>query len=508
MRWIAVLSVVLLGLTAASASATYDYVTSWGGTGNAQNRFHAPGAIAYGASDVYTTDYELDRVQQWTTSGHFVRTWGSFGAHDGELNSPEDIAVGPGTQNVYVADTGNDRIAEFTPDGGFLRNWGTSGTGNRQFDEPHGVVAGNNYPDDRVYVADTGNDRIQEFTYSGGFIRTFGGSHLNSPFGIAISPASRRVYVGNVGTDRIAEFSSSGSFIRSWAVTGTLYPPSTLDVDYLGRVYVADKDRILVYGPKGGLITTWGETGYGANNLFETWGLALDHAYNGYIYVGDNRYGGTTFQQGVKKFQIVYPETTITAGPLNNVVIADSTPTFSFTSSVPNSTFQCRHDSKPWSPCSSPRTTVSLADGKHTWDARAVDPDELRDLSPASRVFTVDTTATVDIPSGPITLTPTGKANVAVTCPASEPSGGCGGTLTLRTHNQVNFNGQNQKVVLGTANFLIASGQTRTLGVQLSAAKQQLVADNDPLPTDAIASVQDGLGNTGTTTQTFDLSAP
>jgi DNA-binding beta-propeller fold protein YncE len=392
MRWIGALSVLVLGLSGAPAHATYDYVKSWGGTGNAQNRFHAPGAIAIGDSDVYTTDYELDRVQEWTTSGHFVRSWGSFGANDGELNSPEDIAVGPNTQNVYVADTGNDRIDEFTPSGTFLRHWGSSGTGNRQFDSPAGIAVGDSSTRDRVYVADTGNDRIQEFGYSGGFIRKFGDSHLNSPIGIAASYQSHNLYVGNAGNNRIAEFSASGNFIRSWPVTGTLYPPTTLDVDYLGRVYVADKHQIVVYGPKGHLLTAWGASGYGANNLFEPWGLALDQGYKGYVYVGDNQYGGTFAQQGIKKFQITYPGTTIIAGPHGGSVTSDPTPTFAFTSSVPNSTFDCRMDAGPWSACTSPHATAPLADGQHTFEVRAIDPDQFADDSPSRRTFTVDAT--------------------------------------------------------------------------------------------------------------------
>ena len=38
--------------------------------------------------------------------------WGSKGSGEGELNKPEDIAIGP-NNSVYVIDTQNSRIIEF-----------------------------------------------------------------------------------------------------------------------------------------------------------------------------------------------------------------------------------------------------------------------------------------------------------------------------------------------------------------------------------------------------------
>ncbi len=82
------------------------------------------------------------------------------------------------------------------------------------------------------------------------------------------------------------------------------------------------------------------------------------------------------------------PETTIDQdpGPLTN----DSTPTFEFSSSEANSTFECRVDTADFTPCSSP-TSPSLSDGQHTFEVRATDEAGNTDASPASRTFTVDT---------------------------------------------------------------------------------------------------------------------
>jgi hypothetical protein len=90
------------------------------------------------------------------------------------------------------------------------------------------------------------------------------------------------------------------------------------------------------------------------------------------------------------------PETTIESGPSG--VVADNTPTFEFSSNEAGSTFACRVDNGPPEPCASPHTTAALDDGEHTFFVTATDPHGGVDPTPASRTFTVDTTApTIDI---------------------------------------------------------------------------------------------------------------
>jgi len=87
---------------------------------------------------------------------------------------------------------------------------------------------------------------------------------------------------------------------------------------------------------------------------------------------------------------IVAPDTTIGAGPTG--LINDATPTFTF-SSEPGASFACRIDSGPFASCSSPYTTIALADGPRTLDVRATDAAGNADGTPATRSFTIDATA-------------------------------------------------------------------------------------------------------------------
>ncbi len=87
------------------------------------------------------------------------------------------------------------------------------------------------------------------------------------------------------------------------------------------------------------------------------------------------------------------PQTTIASGPTGvftaNNTTNDTTPTFTFTSSEPNSTFHCKLDASTFVPCDTPYTTASLADGPHTVSVRATDSVGNTDQTPATATFNV-----------------------------------------------------------------------------------------------------------------------
>jgi hypothetical protein len=64
------------------------------------------------------------------------------------------------------------------------------------------------------------------------------------------------------------------------------------------------------------------------------------------------------------------PQATITGGP---GVTKDTTPSFTFTSNEPGSTFFCKIDGGAYKPCSSPYTTPPLTNGNHALFVKAID---------------------------------------------------------------------------------------------------------------------------------------
>jgi Ca2+-binding RTX toxin-like protein len=95
------------------------------------------------------------------------------------------------------------------------------------------------------------------------------------------------------------------------------------------------------------------------------------------------------------------PDTMITSAPAGTVSSASAS--IEFTSDEPDADFECRLDGGAWlEGCTSPRPLNGLADGTHTFEVRAVLHGALRDQTPASATWTVDTLAPiVTITSGP-----------------------------------------------------------------------------------------------------------
>jgi hypothetical protein len=67
------------------------------------------------------------------------------------------------------------------------------------------------------------------------------------------------------------------------------------------------------------------------------------------------------------------PQAAITSGPSQGSTTNDSTPSFSFTSDEPGSTFVCRLDGGSFTSCSPPRTLAPLSEGTHTFSVKAID---------------------------------------------------------------------------------------------------------------------------------------
>ncbi len=118
------------------------------------------------------------------------------------------------------------------------------------------------------------------------------------------------------------------------------------------------------------------------------------------------------------------PQTTITGGPSGTV--ASGNASFTYSSSEPGSTFQCKLDTGGWSACpASGKAYSGLGDGSHTFSVRATDTAGNTDGSPAGRSWTVDTTVPdTTPPQTAITGGPSGtvtNGNPFFTYSSSEP---------------------------------------------------------------------------------------
>lgn len=200
--------------------------------------------------DVYVTDAS-DRVTVVTPAGKALRRWGKRGSGRGEFSfaDPSDpsgnlfapIAVGP-EGKVYVADRGNHRVEVFSSTGKFIRQFGSYGAGRGQFIVILGLTvdsAGN------VYVSDDQQQTVSKFSPAGRFDWSIGGPATTDPdlqggFALANVDAHGRVVAGVNGRS-IIYIDASGHKADAFPVSGYFrddWAPCDVTVDSHGDVAV------------------------------------------------------------------------------------------------------------------------------------------------------------------------------------------------------------------------------------------------------------------------------
>jgi hypothetical protein len=98
---------------------------------------------------------------------------------------------------------------------------------------------------------------------------------------------------------------------------------------------------------------------------------------------GEPRIAGPAPDIGADEFvDTSPPDTTITKRPKNKT--RKRRARFEFTSTEPGSTFECKLDTKPYRPCSSPKRYARLKPGRHIFRVRAKDAADNVDATPAT----------------------------------------------------------------------------------------------------------------------------
>ena len=89
--------------------------------------------MAIDADDnVYTTEFQGNRVQKFSPEWELLNQWGSEGSEDGQFLNPTGIAIDT-DGNIYVSESSNHRVQKFTADEEWLLSFGGRGAGSGEF---------------------------------------------------------------------------------------------------------------------------------------------------------------------------------------------------------------------------------------------------------------------------------------------------------------------------------------------------------------------------------------
>jgi DNA-binding beta-propeller fold protein YncE len=450
--------------------------------------------------ELYILDSLRQQIDVYGGSGGFIRSWGG-----GSLCKfdPGGLAFDPATETVFLSEESQSRVDQCTPTGGWLGRYRTHLTPGAL-----AIMPASSRGPWLMYLGAGDYDNEFEIIHRNGDWRIIDpsgpGALPGPPVDIAADPAARVVYVSdfnytNVLDSRIEKFSADGHFLRGWQFYNAAGKPAEV-----GDLDVADNGDILAAGDRR-CVQIYSPTGQRVGEFACDSGVpgSIASTGDGGIYVSDSKTGAVSLYHAIK------PATKITSGPIAGEHWADPTPLFAFSSSESGGTFRCRIDSGSWSDCPTPHTTGHLGDGTHTISVRAIDGDDLE--GPITKTsFTIDTRPPELAISGrPVTLTHGGAAMIELTCPGSETSGPCSGSLFLHTQDRRTVHGKALDPLLGIAAFNVPSGNTKPATVKLSSRDQQILASLRAVTASVVVNVSDRVGNRTTgITKAFKLKAP
>jgi uncharacterized protein (TIGR03663 family) len=276
-----------------------------GRSGSAAGDLSAPRGLDIALDgSIFVADSLNHRIQQFSPSGEIITTWGSYAnilegdAPGGTFHEPWDVAVSA-DGFVYVADTFNHRIQKFTLSGHFLKSWGVFAQGNEpdSFWGPRGIAIS---PDGKIFITDTGNKRVVVFDDDLNYITQFGGAgyeagQFDEPVGITIDQTGK-VYIADTWNRRVqifeesrdeATFNQIGEFdVDGW------YGQSIENKPYIsnhpsGSIFISDPEtgRILEFSETGEIIHGWQDLSVSDDLLSNPYGMVFDA--NGNLWVAD-----------------------------------------------------------------------------------------------------------------------------------------------------------------------------------------------------------------------------
>ncbi len=162
----------------------------------------------------------------------------------GDFDNASSFTFSP--SGFYVADKGNNTVVKIDSAGNVEKFIGGYGWDESSFDDPADIFSTTL----RVYVADKDNNRVQIFDRFLNYLFSIKSDETFYPSGCAVS-AQGDIFILDADNVSILKYDMSGHFIDNIGEISsgefTLEAPKAIAVSKDNYLYVADKNRILIF---------------------------------------------------------------------------------------------------------------------------------------------------------------------------------------------------------------------------------------------------------------------
>jgi DNA-binding beta-propeller fold protein YncE len=182
-----------------------------------------PSSVCTNSSDqLIVSDISTSQIYVFARDGSYIRSFGSHGRDDGQLNGPYDVCVNS-IGHILVADHLNHSISVFSSDGKFIFKFGSYGSENGKLIFPSSLCVDD---ENNVYVANWRNHRVSKFTANGEFLYNFGSQDKGPgqffyPWDACATSDGKYIVVADMGNHRVCVLSGTdGSYIDTYGSYG------------------------------------------------------------------------------------------------------------------------------------------------------------------------------------------------------------------------------------------------------------------------------------------------
>jgi streptogramin lyase len=187
---------------------------------------------------VWIADRQMQQVLKYDPDGKLLMSLGQKGvAGDNnstdKFNGASDVVTAP-NGDIFVSDGegGNSRVVKFSKDGTFIKSWGTKGAGQGELNTPHNIAMDSK---GRVWVCDRGNKRLQVFDQDGKYLDQM--TQFGAPASIFITKDDVMFVAASEPENRVTIGTTDGKVLDK--IEGLHYPHG-IAVDGSGAIYVAE----------------------------------------------------------------------------------------------------------------------------------------------------------------------------------------------------------------------------------------------------------------------------